>query len=244
MAAHYWIGTSGWTYDHWKGDFYPSDLPKSRWFQYYANKFNSVEINATFYRWFQDSTYEKWRTQVPDNFRYTLKAPRLITHRKYLKDADEDIRNFARSADLLENRFGLILLQLAPGTGYHLDLLRHTLLEFGDPSRVAVEFRNQRWLTPETDALLQELGAVWCDVDSPSMGLTGKVTSRSGYIRLHGPGQWYASDYSEADLQAIAGTARGMASQGAEDIYIYFNNDLGGYAHRNAQRIQEILREG
>lgn len=241
MDTEYWIGTSGWTYDHWKGDFYPSELPRTKWFEYYARQFNSVEINATFYRWFKDSTFDKWREQVGEGFKYTLKVPRQITHVKMLINAEEDIRAFTRSAGLLGERLGAILLQLPPGMPYDLARLRRALLTFGEPARLAVEFRNRRWLTPETESLLVELGAAWCDLDTEREPLTGKLTSTMGYIRLHGPGPMYASDYSEGQLEHIAHTARTMSERGARQVYIYFNNDLGGFAPRNAGRISQIL---
>src|SRR5512136_2995851 len=121
MKAQYLIGTSGWTYDHWKGTFYPDGLAKSRWFDYYAEQFPAVEVNATFYRRFADQTYVKWLERAPAGFIYVLKAPKLITHRKYLVDAEEDIRLFWRSACILEDKLGLVLLQVAPGTPYDLE---------------------------------------------------------------------------------------------------------------------------
>ncbi|MFQ5772543.1 MAG: DUF72 domain-containing protein, partial [bacterium] len=180
------VGTSGWSYPHWQGPFYPNDWPKSRWFEYYSQKFKTVEVNATFYRTFKDQTYHKWRQRVSGDFSYVLKAPRLITHRKYLSDVKELIKGFWRSAALLENRLGLILLQLAPGTPYDPERLRTALLNFDDPGKTAVEFRHKKWFTEETRDLLKEVGAVFCTADSPKTELMDWVTSDVAYIRLHG----------------------------------------------------------
>ncbi|RPI87702.1 MAG: DUF72 domain-containing protein, partial [Chloroflexi bacterium] len=226
---------------HWKGDFYPENVPKSRWFDYYLTKFNSVEINATFYRTFKDQTYEKWRERVSPSFLYVLKTPRLITHRKHLLDVENDIKEFSRSASILEDRLGLILLQLAPQTVFDLERLRGAILAFGDPARVAVEFRNEKWLKEETFNLLKELGAVYCDVDSPNLRPTGLVTSSSGYIRLHGPNRWYSSNYSDEELADTARLAVEMHTRGAKRVFIYFNNDVGGYAPRNALQLMQYL---
>lgn len=236
------IGTSGWSYAHWKGIFYPEGLPRSRWFEYYAARFPTVEVNATFYRRFRDETYRKWYDKAPPGFTYVLKAPRLITHRKYLSGVNEEIRDFYRSASLLRDRLGLILLQLAPATPYEPERLRSALLAFGRPDRVAVEFRHERWLTDEVRQLLRQLGAVFCNADSPVTPLSHWVTGEAAYLRLHGRSQWYTHDYSDEELIGIAGHARAMATAGAQRVYIFFNNDTNGYAPKNAQSLAEILR--
>lgn len=236
------IGTSGWTYDHWKGLFYPADLPKSRWFDYYATKFPTVEINATFYRTFKDQTYHKWRDRAPAGFTYVLKAPKLITHRKYLEGVEGEIRGFWRSASLLENKLGLILLQVAPGTPCDLGRLKSAILSFGDPRKVAVEFRNKKWLNNEVRNLLIDLGAVFCNPDSPRGKLTDWATSDVAYIRLHGREHWYSHNYTAAELQEIKELASRMGENGAKTVYIFFNNDFEGYAPKNAMGLMEILK--
>ncbi len=240
-AARFYVGTSGWTYDHWKGNFYPADLPKSRWFDHYAAIFSSVEINATFYRTFKDSTYQKWYDKAPQGFVYVLKAPKPITHYRHLENTAEEIAAFWRSANLLGDKFGLILLQIAPDTPYDLDRLQKALLAFTVPGRVAVEFRHDQWYTDEVRSLLTNLGAVFCDADSPRSHLRGWVTSAAAYIRLHGRRHWYSYNYSDSELAEIAGRARKMVSEGASQVYIFFNNDFEGYAPVNAQTLKKLL---
>jgi uncharacterized protein YecE (DUF72 family) len=241
MTMQFLIGTSGWTYDHWKGSFYPADLAKSRWFDYYAAQYPAVEVNATFYRTFADQTYLKWRERAPAGFTYVLKAPRFITHRKYLADAGDEIRAFWRSASLLEDKLGLILLQVAPATPFDLERLRQALLAFGDPRRVAVEFRRKDWLNDQTVTLLRDCGAAFVSVDSPRVRPVDWVTSQVGYLRLHGRSHWYSHDYTPAELDEIAETARHMAANGAKMVYIFFNNDFEGYAPRNALALMTRL---
>jgi len=235
------VGTSGWSYDHWKKLFYPEDRPKSRWFDYYVKKFPTVEVNATFYRFFKDSTYHKWRDTAPGKFVYVLKAPRLITHRKYLKNVEDVIKSFWNSAALLEKKLGLILLQLAPATPYDPELLKKALKTFRDPKKVAVEFRHKKWFTEEIKNMLKESGSVFCTADSPKTELMDWVTSDEAYIRLHGRKKWYAYNYSSKELGDIAALAKKMARRGAKKVYVFFNNDFKGYAPKNALKLREML---
>ena len=240
--AVFFIGTSGWTYDHWKGCFYPVGLPKSQWFEYYSSHLPAVEVNATFYRAFNDHTYLNWKERAPQGFGYVLKAPRNITHRKYLIGVEEDIKTFCRSSALLGDRMEMILLQVAPGTPYNLERLEKALRAFSDPGRVAVEFRNPHWLTQETESLLQAVGATFCNVDSPQQKLTNLLTSDRAYLRLHGRGHWYAYNYSHDELKEIANLAQELASRGARRVFVFFNNDFEGYAPANALTLLELIR--
>ena len=236
------IGTSGWTYDHWRGSFYPETLAKSHWFDYYPSCFPAVEINATFYRAFKDQTYLNWRERAPQGFGYVLKAPKTITHRKYLVDTEEEIKAFYRSVSLLEDRFEMILLQVAPGTPYDLERLQKALIAFPDPTRVAVEFRHPDWLTQETERLLHAVGATFCIVDSPRQKLLKILTSDRAYLRLHRRKHWYSYNYSNDEIKDIADTARELASRGANRVYIFFNNDFEGYAPANALALLSLLQ--
>lgn len=235
------VGTSGWTYDHWKGCFYPPGMPKSRWFDYYAGRFSSVEINATFYRTFKDQTYLKWKERAPQDFGYVLKAPRSITHRKYLQGVEEDIATFCRSCALLEDRLEMILLQIAPATPYDPERLSKALRAFPDPGRVAVEFRKACWFTAEIEELLRSIGAAFVNVDSPRQELGSALTSKRAYIRLHGSEHWYAYNYTQDELAEIADLARDLAARGAVKVYVFFNNDFEGYAPANALSLREML---
>jgi uncharacterized protein YecE (DUF72 family) len=237
----FFIGTSGWTYDHWKGCFYPHSLPQKRWFDYYATHFTAVEVNATFYRTFKDETYQKWKEQAPQGFSYVLKAPKLITHRKYLVDVDEDIKVFCRSCALLEDKFGMILLQVAPNMPYDLERLQRALHAFPDAHRVAVEFRRPEWFTEDVLNLLREVGATICNVDSPQQKLTNRLTADRAYLRLHGRTHWYSHNYSPEELKEIAILARQLVDKGATRVYIFFNNDFEGYAPTNAMALRELL---
>jgi uncharacterized protein YecE (DUF72 family) len=236
------IGTSGWTYEDWKGRFYPDGLARKRWFDYYTGIFSTVEINATFYRLFKDQIYLNWRSRSPEKFKFVLKVPRLITHQKYLQDTAEDIHQFWNSASLLGDKLGLVLLQISPDMPYDLSRLRQAIEAFGNPRQVAVEFRRENWYNAEVRALLQELGAVFCDAESPRFQLNGWVTSTTAYLRLHGRQSWYAYNYPDEELSELAVQARQMQANGAERVYIFFNNDYEAYAPANALSLIKLLK--
>ncbi len=236
------IGTSGWHYDDWRSVFYPEKLARSKWLSYYSGHFRTVEVNATFYRTFRDSVFAGWGARVPADFRFVFKAPRLITHRRYLAGAEREIGEFCRQASSLGGRFGLILLQLAPNTPVDPVLLESALSAFGS-CKVAVEFRNDRWLTGETRRLLEKAGAVFCNVDSPKIEINDWVTSDTAYVRLHGRRRWYDDLYTDEELDEIAGHVMAMQSGGAKRVYIFFNNDPNGYAVKNAITLDKLLAQ-
>lgn len=239
----FFIGTSGWVYEHWKGIFYPEDLPKSRWFEYYTSRFSAVEINATFYRTFKEQTYEKWRQSAPQGFGYVLKAPRIITHRRYLLDVADTIKSFCKTSALLGDKLEMILLQVAPGTPFDLDRLQDALEAFPNPEKVTVEFRHTRWYVPEVHQLLEGCGAVFCNVDSPRQRITDILTSDKAYLRLHGRRRWYSDNYSNEDLKEIADLVWNLVRRGAKRVYIFFNNDFHGYAPANALTLSDLIEK-
>jgi uncharacterized protein YecE (DUF72 family) len=239
MTIH--IGTSGWSYDHWRGVFYPDGLAKNHWFDFYAKHFNTVEVNATFYRRFSDSTYQNWCDRTPKDFRYVLKIPRLISHKHRLHDTTALITDFTHSAHLLGNKLGLLLLQLPPNLPYQPQLLDAALHDFDNPSLVAVEFRDQQWLTEEVFALLRQRGANYGNPDHPQHQLTGIVTGDTGYLRLHGRRTWYTDHYSQETLCTVAETARKLEQQGAKEVFIFFNNDYAAYAPHNAAALSQLV---
>ncbi len=238
-----YIGTSGWSYEHWDKRFYPEKQPKTRWFQYYASKFNSVEVNATFYRSFKDKTFHKWYHQAPGKFKYIFKVPQLITHRKYLKNIEEQARRFCDSISLMEDKLGLALMQLAPKTGYDPELLKNAIRAFDDPSILAVEFRNDSWIREETVRLLKDEGAIFCNTDSPKQEFKEWYTSGKAYFRLHGKNDWYRYDYSDNELDNLVKMIEKFGQQGGKEAYVFFNNDFEAHAPYNALKVMEKLNK-
>lgn len=236
------IGTSGWTYDHWKDVFYPSSLSKSKWLSYYQQHFETVEINATFYRKFQDKTYLKWRNQAPDNFRYVLKIPKTITHNKKLINVTNDLNEFFDSALLLEEKLGLLLMQLPPFLKKNINLLDTVFKNFHNRNKIAIEFRDKSWFDKETVDFCTECQIGFCNVDSYKFNLTNYITSDTGYLRFHGRTYGYQYNYSDDELKEIAKVIKKMLmSESLNNLYIFFNNDFYGHAPKNAIRLKEIL---
>lgn len=237
------IGTSGWSYADWQGKFYPPKCPKSRWLEFYATEFMTVEINATFYRSFNSKIYTQWRERVPHDFIYVIKVPRIITHREYLENCETDIYNFCQASNFLKTKLGLYLLQLPANMPYDLQRIKNALLSFDDPTRVAVEFRHSKWFNTDVKALLLELKCVFCAVDSSQYQLLNWQTSDIAYVRLHGREHGYHYDYSNAELNEIANFVRKLGRQGVKLIYIFFNNDYQAKAPKNARELAKLLSD-
>ncbi len=234
-------GTSGWSYDEWKGDFYPEDIAKKDWFGYYCKHFDTVELNATFYRSFPEKTYRGWAEKAPVHFKYVLKAPRLLTHRKFLKDPESILGRFEERASLMNDKTGLLLLQLAPKTPVEHERLENVFRSSKDPGKLAVEFRNEKWMNKEVFKLLEKYRIVYCNPDSPDIRVDSILTSDTGYIRLHGRKEWYKYNYSKDELGEISDAAEQMISKGAKTVYIFFNNDYQTHAPVNALALKKML---
>jgi len=244
MADVLHIGTSGWSYREWKDRFYPPECPQRRWFEHYTSIFNAVELNATFYRHFPDTTFQKWASRAPQGFEYALKVPRSISHRHDLAQGHTRLAGFCEQARLLGDHLGPLLIQLGPATRYDPQALAR-LLEAATPDlRLAVEWRTPDWDTPETRAVLTAAGAACVVVDSPDRHFGGAMPIPRGsltYLRLHGREHWYRHNYDEAQLRAFADWARQCLRWGRSGVYVFFNNTDGGHAPANAQQLQYLL---
>ena len=231
------IGTSGYQYKHWKGVFYPQELAQKEWFAYYAQRFNAVEINATFYNLPRVETIEKWRDAAPDHFYYFLKFSRYGSHIKRLKDPGDSIRKFWDAARYLQDKLAAVLVQLPPKWKPVPERLDAFLAEAPDGVRWVLEFRDERWLTDEIYDVLRRHKAALCihDLipDHPRV-----ATSDLVYLRFHGDN--YAGSYTEKELEGIAARVLEYLAQN-RDVMCYFNNDAGGNAALNATRLKEII---
>lgn len=199
-------------------------------------------MNATAYRFFKAENFIKWRETVPRDFRYVVKVPRLITHQKLLADTTDLIKQFYQLAILLENKLGLLLLQISPLMPYDLNKLKKALLAFEDRKKIVVEFRHKKWFNNDVKELLQEFNCTFCSADSPKIDLQNWLTSDIAYIRLHGHDCWFNYNYSASEIKKIALFAKKMVRQGAKTVYIFFNNDEHAYAIHNAFALKKILK--
>ncbi len=238
-----YIGTSGYTYYHWVGKFYPPDLPRQKWLEYYAKHFPTVEINYTFYHVPRESTVEKWRDLAPEGFLYVLKASRLITHTKKLESATFMLWKFLQLADLLGEHRGPVLMQFPPSFADAAAI--DAYLERIKPHhRVAMEFRNKVLL--DDDRVRERLAAhnvAFCVASSPRFAPRFAVTADFVYLRFHGTKRMYASSYTDEELEPFAQFARTQLDEG-RDVFAFFNNDAEGYAIENAMRLREMIEGG
>jgi uncharacterized protein YecE (DUF72 family) len=236
MRAEVRIGCSGWLYKHWRGSFYPADLPAKRWLEHYTAQFDTVEINNTFYRLPEATAFAAWKQAAPAGFLYAVKASRFLTHMKRLKDPVEPLDRLFSRARSLGRTLGPVLYQLPPR--WHVDLDRlETFVRALPPRRQhAIEFRDPSWYTTSVFDLLAKHRVALCLHD-----MAGSATGRVEigpfvYARFHGPAK-YNGRYDDATLDAWALWLAAQQRQG-KAIYAYFNNDIGGHAPRDAARLR------
>lgn len=233
------MGTSGWSYPHWRGVFYPAELPAARWFAYYCRQFDTVEINSTFYRLPRVATFQGWRRQAPAGFLYAVKAHRLLTHRKRLRRCGQPLRAFLQRTAVLRGHLGPVLYQLPPNFRRDVDRLEAFCARLPRRMTHVFEFRDPDWLTEDTFAILRRYRVCLCWHDLlPHHPLV--VTGGAIYVRFHGVGERYGGCYSD---QALRGWARRLCAAAGprRTVYAYFNNDAQAYAVANAKRLRALL---
>ncbi|MGY5850183.1 DUF72 domain-containing protein [Salegentibacter sp. F14] len=239
MKVH--IGCSGWNYRGWKGQFYPEQLPQKQWLQYYSGIFNTVEINSTFYRFPRDSTLIKWKETVPDAFKITLKGSRYITHMKKLHDVEQSLEKFYNAAYLLGDKKSCILWQLPPGLHRNDEKLESFCKLLNPDFTNVIEFRHHSWFDHQVYRLLSKYNLVFCAISSPVFPEELIVTGKIAYIRFHGKGKkWYDYDYSREELLSWY---KKIIHSDIDEVYAYFNNDLGASAPENARMLRSFFEK-
>jgi uncharacterized protein YecE (DUF72 family) len=241
MAAKYYIGTSGWHYDHWRERFYPRGLAKPRWLGFYAQNFPTVELNNSFYHLPSEKAFAGWHDATPDNFAFAVKVSRFITHLKKLKDAEEPLTNFLGRAKLLGGKLGPLLYQLPPGLHRNDQLLEDFLSMLPSDLSHVFEFRHESWLTREVFDLLRRHNIGFCIFDMPNLTTPLEATADFVYVRFHGSSSMYGGCYTDEELSDWASGIASLARD-AKAVYVYFNNDIDGFAVKNAQTLTEKLR--
>jgi len=238
------IGTSGWSYQHWKNCFY-SEVAQKDWLAYYATHFNTVEINASFYRLQSAETLQKWREQTPSDFRFSLKANRYLTHTKRLNNALDSVLLEKQHAQHLHSKLAMVLWQLPKNLAKDINKLQRFLdaLKHWSDIQHVIEFRHSSWFDEQTANLLSAQNHAICISDSADWPMWLNATGGCIYIRLHGHTQTYASPYSAAQLKEWMQRIRKLMKQGAiqpENIWIYFDNDAECAAVDNAIELQNL----
>lgn len=240
--ADFFIGTSGWSYSHWKGTFYPANLPASGFLSYYLTKFNTVEVNSSFYRLPREQTFRDWDQKTRADFVFSLKASRFISHQKKLKDCRQPWQLFFPRARLLKRKLGPILFQLPPNFKADQSRLETFLKILPKGMRFSFEFRNETWFSPPIFNLLRKFNAALTIADSPAYPLVKKITADFAYLRLHGHDQLYSSDYSDSSLEKWSKLIKKWVKDfHLKAVYLYFDNDADGFAPRNALTLKKLL---
>ncbi len=237
-----YIGTSGWNYDHWKGSFYPESAKKRDWFGLYQSTFNTVEINNTFYNLPSVETVKKWNNASGDNFIYSVKASRYITHMKKLKDPEKSTSSFFNIIRHFGRALGPVLFQLPPRWKRNNERLRDFLDCLPPDYAYTFEFRDPSWFHDDTYKILTEHNAAFCIYHLAGTVSPREVTSNFVYIRLHGPAGAYRGKYGTRELTGWAGAISTWRHQG-KDVYCYFDNDEKGYAPHNALELIEMVKK-
>lgn len=238
--SHIHIGTSGWSYPHWKGTFYPQQLPAGRMLEYYAQRFHSVEVNGVFYHLPKRRHLRDWYACTPDDFLFSIKASRYITHMKKLGDPRHTVPVLLDRVSLLADKLGPILFQLPPRWHFNEQRLADFLDSLSGEFRYAFEFRDHSWLNARTLELLSRHAAAFCIYDLDGFLAPRQRTTDFVYLRLHGPGAAYQGSYPVQTLAGWAGACTAWATRG-HAVYCYFDNDQCGYAAHNAARLQAML---
>lgn len=242
MKRRAYIGTSGWNYPSWRGSFY-AGRPQRDWLRYCADRFTAIEINATFYRLQRRSTFEGWRAQTPDGFRFAIKGNRYLTHNKRLVAPEESIHLERERATGLGDKLAVVLWQLPAHVHKNVERLQNfaDALRGWPETRHALEFRHRSWFDDDVAACLQRHGIAACLSDAADWPMWEALTSDLVYVRLHGHTRTYASSYSRTSLERWAVRARRWLADG-RDVHVYFDNDREGAAPRNALSLLRLIR--
>ncbi|MFP4364204.1 MAG: DUF72 domain-containing protein [Spirochaetia bacterium] len=233
------IGCSGFSYDHWDENFYPSELSKNKRFEYYTEQFSTVELNVTFYRTPKEQTFHRWYEKSPDNFRFAVKGSRYITHLKRLKDPKEHVQYLFSRINILKEKLAVVLWQFPPRFEYNKERFHRFIdeLEKYDVYH-AFEFRHKSWMENIEGLLPDKKNYTLVRADWPEY-LSDITEGGFAYIRRHGGGS-YNVDYDHSFLQNDAEYCKKVQEQG-KDVFIYFNNDANGYAPKNAKEVEDMI---
>jgi uncharacterized protein YecE (DUF72 family) len=240
----FYVGTSGWSYNHWIGIFYPEDIKPAQYLEYYITKFSCVELNSSFYHLPLKATAKGWQRRTPEEFRFCPKLSRFITHQKKLVKIEEPLRKFFDVFEEMKLKLGPILIQLPPGLKFDKSLASDfidLITEHDKDLRFAIEIRNRTWITDNFFSFISRKNIAFVIADSGNrFPFFETVTANFVYLRLHGPENLYSSDYSENALQKYSEKIIYWLNDGKE-VWVFFNNDFGGFAVKNAGRLRKII---
>jgi uncharacterized protein YecE (DUF72 family) len=238
MQVH--IGTSGWHYKHWIGTFYPRDMRPAQMLRWYAERFDTVEINNSFYRLPAATALESWCRETPPEFCFAVKASRYITHNRKLNDPESAKEKFISLVEQLGRRLGPILFQLPPSWKLNVDRLDQFLAALPRTHRYAFEFRNPTWNVAAVYEALRRHNAAYCIYELAGFQSPIEITADFTYVRLHGPGNKYQGDYSRQILRNWAKRIEAWRRE-LKHVFVYFDNDQAGFAPKNASELKKMI---
>lgn len=241
MSSRYYIGTSGWHYDHWRILYYPEKLAKPKWLQFYAQQFSTVELNNSFYHLPSENAFNTWRESTPEHFVFAVKVSRFITHIKRLRNLGSSMENFLSRACLLQEKLGPLLYQLPPYMKRNDEVLENFISSLPRKYHHVIEFRHESWLNDTVFQTLKRYNIGLCVFDMPDMNCPFMATSDFAYIRLHGSRRLYSSCYSDEELLQWAQKVIRLGKD-VKTVYIYFNNDAEAFSIKNALTLRNYLQ--
>jgi uncharacterized protein YecE (DUF72 family) len=237
-------GTSGWSYNHWYGVYYPESIKPAKFLEHYITTFLCVELNSSFYHLPNDKTVEGWVHRTPASFRFCPKLSRFITHQKRLMNVEDALGKYFEVFNEMKNRLGPVLIQLPPGLTYNRALIKdflNLLNDQQDDYRFAIEVRHRSWISAEFFQLLSDNNVGFVIADSGGrFPYHEAVTADFVYLRFHGKEKLYASDYKDTELIQYAEKIIRWLSDNKE-VWVFFNNDFHGYAVKNSLKLREII---
>lgn len=237
----WWIGCSGFHYKHWKEIFYPKGMAQTKWFEFYCEHFDTLELNVTFYRFPQLSFLESWYKRSPNTFKFAVKAPRAITHYKKFSETDKMLSDFYHTIrEGLGKKLGCVLFQLPPNSKYTEERLEKIIGSLDTSFKNVLEFRHASWWNQEVYNKLSKSKISFCGMSHPSLPDETLQNTKILYYRFHGVPELYKSRYDAGVLQRFADDVE--SSGKTRESYIYFNNDIGGSAIANAGEMQAYCR--
>jgi uncharacterized protein YecE (DUF72 family) len=240
MSVKYHVGCSGWHYEHWRGLYYPEALSKSKWLSFYAQQFNTVELNNSFYHLPSEKAFTAWRESTPHNFTFAVKVSRFITHIKRLRNLGSAVETFLSRAGFLGEKLGPLLYQLPPTMKRNDDLLQNFLSSLPPKYQHVVEFRHESWIDDAVFDILGRYNVGLCVFDMPGFSCPPVATGDFAYVRFHGSQGLYSSCYSDQELSRWAQSIARLG-QNLKACYIYFNNDAEAFAVENAITLRNLL---
>ncbi len=238
----YRIGCSGFYNKHWKGLFYPMGMVQQHWFGYYCQHFNTLEINVTFYRFPRQDVMQGWWIKSPEDFKFSVKAPRAITHLRKFVDCQKLLDDFYNSCDKgLKGKLSALLFQLPPAMHYSEEKLMLVCNSLRRNYMNVVEFRHESWWRKEVYDMLRFHDILFCNISHPKLPGGIIKTARTLYVRLHGVPEMFYSAYSKEQLGQLIEDIK--KQEGVEEVFIYFNNTAGDAGILNAGELRDMVKK-